>query len=188
MAGIPFLRGARLQLRPLDETDVAGGYPAWLNDPEVCAGNSHHVFPYGAEAALDYVRSARNRRDALILAIERLEDGVHIGNIALQDIHPVYRSAEFAIMLGEADTRGQGYGREAGLLLLDHGFNALNLHRIACGTFENNAAMLKLAAALGMRREGRRRKAAFKQGRYLDIVEFGVLADEYRRFRQPPRS
>ena len=61
-----------------------------------------------------------------------------------------------------------------------HGFLALNLHRIACGTFADNRAMLRLAAYLGMHEEGRRREAAFKAGRYIDVIEFGVLDNEFR--------
>jgi len=107
------------------------------------------------------------------------EDDRHVGNIALQEINWVNRSAEFAILIGDRTAWGNGYGRDAARLLLDHGFNALNLHRVHCGTFEDNETMQRLALYLGMREEGRRREAAFKDGRYVDILEFGVLGNEY---------
>lgn len=65
------------------------------------------------------------------------------------------------------------------MLICDHGFLAPNLNRFACGTFENNIAMQKLAEYLGMVRESVRRKAVYKSGRYLDIIEYGVLRSEY---------
>lgn len=176
---IPFLTGPRLHLRPLTESDADGAYPTWFNDAEICHGNSHHVFPYTPEDALDYIRRSRRARDELVLAIALHEGDRHIGNIALQRIHPIDRSAELSIVVGEKDAWGRGYGLEAARLLCDHGFSSLNLHRIACGTFEDNSAMQALARRLGMKEEGRRRKAAFKRGRYLDIVEYGVLRDEY---------
>ena len=46
---------------------------------------------------------------------------------------------------------------EAGSLLIDHGFNKLNLHRIHCGTSSENYAMQKLALKLGMSKEGEKR-------------------------------
>lgn len=179
MNSIPFLSGPRLILRDLTTADAEGPYPSWLNDPVVCRGNSHGTFPYSREAARAYIAQAQNRRDALILAIELKDGQRHIGNIALQSIHPIYRSADFAILLGEADCQGQGYGKEAGLLLCRHGFNELNLHRIACGTFSSNTAMQKLALALGMREEGRRREAAYTGGQYLDIVEYGMTHRDF---------
>lgn len=188
---VPFLKGDFLYLRSLVESDVEGPYVAWFNDEEVCRSNSHYLFPYTPEEALSYIHHARQTREALILAIVLHERDQHIGNIALQNIHPVYHSAEFSIVIGEKTAWGKGYGQEAGRILCDHGFSALNLNRIACGTFDDNVAMKRLALYLGMKEEGRRRQAAFKHGRYLDLIEYGVLRSEYEEYWlnwQPPKK
>jgi RimJ/RimL family protein N-acetyltransferase len=39
--------------------------------------------------------------------------------------------------------------------------------------------MRKLALRLGMQEEGVRRQAMFKDGRYHDVVEYGVLAEDW---------
>src|SRR6185503_19056119 len=114
----PFLSGPRIYLRALHESDADGPYPGWFNDAEVCRGNSHHVFPYTREGALAYIRNAGQTRDALILAVVLREGGRHIGNIALQDIHPLYRSADLSIVIGERDVWGEGYAYEAAALLV----------------------------------------------------------------------
>lgn len=178
-----FLRGERIDLRPLVEADADGPYVAWFNDAETCRGNSHHVRPYSAADARAYIARVASAPDQLVLAIERRDDGRHIGNIALQAINPVYRTAELSIMVGERDAWGQGYASEAARLLCDHGFGALNLNRIACGTFAANTGMRRVAARLGMREEGVRRQAAFKDGAYVDVVEYGVLRAEYEAAR-----
>ena len=41
--------------------------------------------------------------------------------------------------------------------------------------------MRKLVEYLGMVEEGKRRQAVYKLGRYVDVIEFGVLRDEYRK-------
>ena len=178
-----FLRGERIDLRPLVEADADGPYVSWFNDAETCRGNSHHVRPYSAADARAYIARVAAAPDQLVLAIERREDGRHIGNIALQAINPVYRTAELSIMVGERDAWGQGYASEAARLLCDHGFRALNLNRIGCGTFAANAGMRRVAERLGMREEGVRRQAAFKDGAYVDVVEYGVLRAEYESAR-----
>ena len=174
----PLLVGERLYLRGLVDSDAEGRYPAWLNDQETCAGNSHAVFPYGIYQAAAYIREVQTSRDALVLAIVASADDRHIGNIALQNIHPIHRSADLAILVGEREYWGQGYGLEAARLLCRHGFVALNLQRIQCGTYESNVAMQKLALALGMRQEGVRRRAAYKSGAYVNVVEYGLLREE----------
>lgn len=178
-AAPPFLVGERIYLRALVPSDADGRYPSWLNDEEVSRGNSHHVVPYTKEAASVYIRQSLDPGDALILAIVLLPDHRHIGNIALENIDHLARSAEFAILVGEKDAWGKGYALEAGRLLVRHGFDALGLHRISCGTFEHNEAMRRLALALGMREEGRRREAAFKAGSFVDVIEYGLLKDEF---------
>jgi [ribosomal protein S5]-alanine N-acetyltransferase len=186
-ASLSFLNGSRVYLRALLESDADGAYVGWFNDAEVCRGNSHHVFPYTREGALAYIKHAGQTRDSLILAVVVREGHRHIGNIALQNIHAVNRSAELSVVIGERDVWGEGYAHEAAALIVAHGFAALNLERIGCGTFAGNAAMQKLALRLGMKEEGRRRRAAFKDGRYQDVVEFGLLRDEFERATKSPR-
>lgn len=174
-----FLQGDRIVLRNLQLADADGPYPSWMNDPEVCQYNSHHVYPYTPEKARQYIESVRATSNAVVLAVVIKETGEHIGNISLQGIHPVHRSAEFAILMGDKAHWGNAYGKEAGILLCRHGFNALNLHRIYCGTHEHNVGMQKLALYLGMQEEGRLRQAQFKQGQYVDNLLYGVLRDEF---------
>ena len=176
---LPFLLGERIYLRQLVEADAGGDYPAWFNDEQVCQGNSHHVYPYSREEAREYIRSVNADRSQLVLAI-CTKDGTHIGNVALQHIHPIYRSAEFAIVIGDKQCWGKGYGREAGRLIIGHGFKQMNLHRVGCGTFNTNIGMIRLAETLGMKLEGCKREAAYKNFSWLDIVEFGILREEWK--------
>jgi ribosomal-protein-alanine N-acetyltransferase len=177
-----FLRGKRIYLRYLIDEDAKGPYLSWFNDESVCYGNSHHVFPFTQEMALRYIQQSHITSEELVLAIIVSETQAHIGNIALQQIHPIYHSAEFSIVIGDKDYWNKGYGKEAGKLLCDHGFERLNLHRIYCGTFDNNEGMKQLALSLGMTKEGTRKEAAFTQGRYVDVIEYGMTKKDYEKF------
>jgi RimJ/RimL family protein N-acetyltransferase len=179
-----FLVGGKIMLRPLTEADVDGGYPHWFNDAEVCRENSHHVYPYTREQALEFIRSLPGKKNMLVLAVCEKTSGKHVGNISLQDINFVHRSAEMAIILGEKACWGKGIGKEAARLLAEHGFRALNLHRIGSGTFETNIGFQKIAVSLGMQLEGTRRQAAFKDGRWLDVLEYGLLRDEFEKMNK----
>lgn len=179
MAEMKFIEGKRIYLRQMLASDADGPYPTWLNNARTCMGNSHHNYPYSREAARQYIESAGKAQDQLILAIVLNDGDQHIGNIALQSIHTINRSAELSILIGEQEVWGKGYGKEAFLLMMAHGFNCLNLHRLSCGTFSENHAMKVLAGAVGMSQEGVRRQAVFKEGKYLDVFEYGILAEEY---------
>jgi len=174
-----FLTGGKIYLRCLNFEDLDGNYIRWLNNAEVCNYNSHHVFPYCRENAESYIKNTSNSRNTLVLAIVLIENDFHIGNISLQNIDYINRSAEIAILIGEKDCWGKGYSKEAANLIIKHGFMELNLHRIYCGTSFDNISMQKLALSLGMIEEGRRRAALFKHNKYVDIIEYGLLKHEF---------
>jgi ribosomal-protein-alanine N-acetyltransferase len=186
MMQAPFLVGNGVALRALEPSDADGPYPTWFNDAEVCAQNAHHYLPYSRQDALEYIEQTGHAVGEMVLAIVGKDGSTHIGNVALKRIDSVSRSAEFAIVIGDRTAWGKGYGKEVGGLVLDHAFFALNLHRVYCGTLDTNSAMQRLAEHLGMVEEGLRRQAVYKDGRYLDIVEYGVLREEYvQRFGAP---
>src|SRR3989344_4367881 len=174
----PFIEGETINLRPLLLSDVDGGYVDWFNDAEVCRFNSHHVYPYNRKLAAQFVSDAQAQKQTLLLAVVT-KKGKHIGNISLQQIDYISRSAELALILGEKAYWGKGAGTEAARLMVRHGFEVLNLHRIYCGTSVHNIAMQKLAAGLRMRKEGRRREALYKNGGYADIIEYGLLKKDF---------
>jgi [ribosomal protein S5]-alanine N-acetyltransferase len=177
---VSFLIGERIYLRSLQLDDAEGPYLSWFNNDEVCRGNSHHVYPYVLEEAREYILTTHKKHtESLVLAIISKDNEHHIGNIALQNINPVVHSAEMSIIIGDKSCWGQGIGNEACKLICDHGFRQMNLSRISCGTFETNISMIKIAQYLGMKEEGRRRNAAYKNGKFLDVIEFGILNDEY---------
>jgi ribosomal-protein-alanine N-acetyltransferase len=179
MNKIIFLKGERVHLRALSEKDLNDQYLQWLNDEEVCRFNSHAVFPNTEGKMLAYYTGLQNSTKDVVLAIIDSATERHIGNVSLQNINWVSRNAEFAILLGDKDYWGKGLGEEAAQLIVEYGFQRLNLHRIYCGTIQGNEGMIKLAGKLKMKEEGRRREAIYKNGNYLDIFEYGVLRKEF---------
>lgn len=175
----PFIIGQKLYLRNLTTEDAEGIYPYWFNDPEVCKYNSHYKFPYTKEKALDYIQYANSAQNALILGVVDKTNDRHIGNVSLQGIDFINRNAEFAIIIGDKDYWGKGFATEAATLLIAHGFRELNLHRIYCGTSVKNIGMQKLAEKISMKQEGVRRQAILTDGFLVDLIEYGILRDEF---------
>lgn len=174
-----FLETERLGLRCLLLEDIYGNYGEWFNDPEVCKYNAHHRYPMTEQELKGYVNDVSVSNRSLVLAIIEKSAKKHIGNISLQEINYIDRSAEFAIIMGEKDVWGKGYASEAGKALIQHAFHSLNLHRVYVGTASNNIGMQKLALKLGFEQEGIRREALYNKGNYYDIIEYGMLRLDY---------
>lgn len=180
MKPLVFLESEKIYLRPLKEEDAEGNYRYWLNDREVCLGNSHQRFPITELSLKKYINESNGSSSKLLLGIFDKSTDSHVGNASLQNINYIARSAEFAIVIGEREFWNKGIGRDVGVLIIDHGFKALNLNRIYCGTYSINHGMQKLALYLGFKQEGIRREADFKEGNYVDIIEYGLLKREWK--------
>lgn len=166
------LEGSLVRLEPLGPDDVTGEYVAWLNDPETFRylGTKFGQTPASVR---QYVESVRPP-DLLCRIVEKTS-GAHVGNIALHSIHPVHRSAELGILIGAAEARGRGLGREACRLLIAYAFDHLNVHKITAGTVDRNVAMKQVFLGLGFTIEGTLRQQFYLEGTYHDIFRFGLL-------------
>jgi len=175
-----FLEGEKIYLRSLVREDLNVDYLQWLNDEEVCRFNSHAIFPNTEPKMQAYFDSLQHQQ-AIVLAIIDKATDTHIGNVSLQNINWISRNAEFAILIGNKKYWKGGFGTEASTMIVEYGFNRLNLHRIYCGTLEGNEGMQKLSQILKMKEEGLRREAIFKNGKYFNILEYGVLKTEFKK-------
>ena len=169
------IQGERIYLRPLRLADIEGNYPKWFDDPEVCKHNDHIPFTKTKQDFIDYVNKVSNSKNDYVFAICDKENNKHVGNISLQKINHNYKNAEMAVIIGERDYWGKGIGREAWQLVMNYGFDVLKLHRIYCGTHEENFGMQKIALACGMEYEGRLKHAMFKNEKYADVLLYGAI-------------
>ncbi|MFM0012988.1 GNAT family protein [Paraburkholderia sediminicola] len=99
-----------------------------------------------------------------------------VGVTYLLGIDWVNRCAEFSIQIGSESARGRGIGETATRLTLEHAFSDLNLHRVSLTVLASNARAIALYEKVGFRAEGLMRQAAFKVGRYLDVIPMAMLA------------
>lgn len=175
----PFLIGRRIYLRGLQPDDLRGRYFQWLNDQEVTRWMQRGIFPNTPEAMEEYYRSVVNNPSHLVLAIALQDDDRHVGNIGLHNIHPVFRSAEIGILIGEKDVWGQGIATEAISLVVDHAFRRMNLNRLWAGAVAPNVASIGAFTRVGFVQEGVARQAYFCEGEYLDVIHMGLLRSEW---------
>jgi len=164
-------------VRALQLSDLDGSYPSWFEDQEVCKYNSHGKYIMSKNALRNYIDSLKDITK-VVWAICHKSDG-HIGNISLHNISSIDRNAEFTIILGNKKHWGKGIGYKAALRLIYHGINKLNLQRIYCDTSINNTGMINLAKKIGMVEEGIRRSHIFIDNEWHDVVEFGILKEEF---------
>jgi RimJ/RimL family protein N-acetyltransferase len=176
------LKGKSVLLRPVRRSDLSN-FLTWFNDPEVTQYLSFYLpmTEMAEEKWIEERGTTRANSDANFV-IEALEgDGSKaIGSIGLSGINPKDHNAMFGIAIGEKDYWSKGYGTEAARLLVNYGFEQLNLHRINSFAYAFNERSIRMHKTVGFKEEGRQREAVFKNGKYHDHVVFGILREEWK--------
>ena len=179
------ITGKKTRLRAVERTDIPN-YLRWLNDREVTqflllnSPISSIMEEKWFEQQLEIPPHSGQ-----VLAIEALDDSkwVHIGNTGLHNVSPVSREAEFGIFIGEKPYWNRGFGREATLLTLKHGFEDLNLNRIYLDVYETNPRAIAAYKAAGFIQEGIKREAVYNNGRYINVILMSVLHSEWKGYQ-----
>lgn len=172
--------GERIRLRAIERQDLPR-FVEWLNDPEVRQGLLLHL-PMSQAQEENWFEDMLKRPPAehpMVIEVNEENEWMMIGNCGLHNIDWRCRSAEVGIFIGEKRLWNKGYGTEAMSLLLKHGFETLNLNRIALDVYENNPRAVRAYEKAGFVHEGRKRKAMFKEGKYLDILVMSVLREDW---------
>ena len=132
------IEGKRVRLREKKLSDVRNDY-AWQRDPELCKFDAVPVLEMAfALYLLDYTAEIKKpRHNRFALAIEDSE-GKHIGNCTCYEIDEKKGEAQFGIMLGDAEYRDKGYGRDAVSTMIDFVFRTTGLNRVYLKTLDWN--------------------------------------------------
>ena len=111
-------------------SDATPRYVAWLADPEVNRYLETRFQRHSQDDVVRYIDTMGKAADAVFLAIIRLADELHLGNLRLGEIDPYHRTATVALLIGEKTAWGQGYGSEAIALAGRYAFETLGLRKL----------------------------------------------------------
>lgn len=167
----------RVILRPLrtEDTDLLVN---WRNNPLILA-TVLDPRPITAEQHLAWYNHLIQNDHHLEFIIELKENGKPIGRIGLNDVDYRNQKAEYSISLGDPTEWGKGYGVDASYLLLDFGFEELNLQKIYLKVFAENHRAVKLYDKIGFELEGTLRNEIYKNGHFQNLLYMSILRENY---------
>ena len=174
------LTGERIYLSPIDPDDYEI-YTKWMNDPEVIdflTFRTRMITAFNERKILE-----RQAEGGYTFGIVNIENDELIGNVILAEVNNISRTASLGIFIGESKYRSNGYGAEAIWLVLDYGFNTLNLHNVELSLQSDNERGFACYKKVGFKECGRRRESTFKNGKYIDEISMDILEDEFRGMR-----
>ena len=181
----PTLHTARLRLRPFADADANDLFalhssasvlrywdaPPWSE-------------PVRAEHFISACRQMAAEGSRARLAVDRVSDATFIGWCSLTRWNPDYRSAALGYCFNSA-AWGHGYATEAARVVLQWGFDTLDLNRVQAETDTRNIASARVLEKLGFVREGTLREDCVVNGEVSDSWVYGLIRREWRPSSEP---
>jgi RimJ/RimL family protein N-acetyltransferase len=130
-------------------------------------------------------KSQEEKHDLFYFAIRLREDDRLIGFGKIYWIMWVNSYGWIQLGIGDPNDRQRGFGSEALGLLLRFAFSELNLYRLSALIPAYNQAAIGLFHKLGFVDEVRRRLALERDGQRWDMLELGLLANEWAQWQYP---
>lgn len=171
------LVGENCYLSPVDAqgTEMVA---KWSNNIEVAirTGDISDMITY--EVQKGYLENMNNSGYAFYIVRKDNDEAVGIGRLMRVDL--INKRAILGMFIGEKSCWNIGIGSESTKLILDFGFNILNLQNIMIETFSFNERAIKACKKCGFKEIGRRRKAIIYGKNQYDEVYMDILAEEFK--------
>jgi RimJ/RimL family protein N-acetyltransferase len=173
----------RLALRPMQVDDAETIANLIRSEPDASFGHSR--FPYSAILLADWFGEMAEKDPApdVEFAVVRRDTGELIGETGLYSIDWIARNAESGSWLYRAVDRGQGFGTEAKLLLLEYAFDRLALNMIWAWVKERNPRSQAALRKQGYRDAGRFTWSGYGPDGFENARMFDLLASEWQSAR-----
>jgi RimJ/RimL family protein N-acetyltransferase len=168
----PF-EGSLVRLRPVEESDIPR-----INElfwaPEV----TEHLLVVWPEAQSGTRQWWERRRadQEPYFAVETLA-GEFVGACDLGRVEGRARTAILGIWIGKPFW-DKGFGTDATRVLCRFAFQEMNLQRVELGVLDTNPRGRRAYEKVGFKEEGRLRRAVFVEGRHVDLIVMGLLAED----------
>ena len=174
-------QGKLVRLAGIDPDEVSKSFAQWSRDSEymrLLDSDPPHL--RSSKSIKEWMeKELENNTEMYWFAVRALEDDRLLGDITLSVVDWGSRNAFMGIGIGAREFWGKGYGTDAIELLLRYAFTELNLRRVSLNVFEFNERAIRSYEKVGFRLEGRERQVMQRGGRRWDIIDMGILQEEW---------
>ena len=173
------LEGSLVRLAALTEGDVEHLDRFQRNAAYARLLDSRPARPRSKAEFVKWIEDEAKRDSVYHFSIRRLDDDEFLGFAELDGIDWSHGSTGLGIGLGDPDSWGKGYGRDAMKLLLNFAFGEMNMHRVGLTVFAYNERAKALYEKLGFVLEGTQRERLHRDGERYDMLDYGILRREW---------
>lgn len=125
-----------------------------------------------------------NNKTQLYFIICTRSDNIPIGYISVINIDFVNRKAQYGGVIISEKYSGNGYGKEATRLILNHIFDEMGLNMFYGYWREDHKVSIKMGEKNGFKIDGLVRDYVYKQGKFHNAYILSILKSEYDNLKK----
>jgi ribosomal-protein-alanine N-acetyltransferase len=178
--GLPVLKGARVVLRELRDSDARALF-ALVSPDDVC----RFTWPPpttvdGFHRFIDWSLTQRRAGSYACFAVTVDGGDTPIGIFQMREVEPGFGSAEWGFVIS-AEYWGTGIFQEGAGLVMDFAFDIVGVRRLEARAPVRNGRGNGALRKIGAVREGLLRRSFHRNGDYQDEFLWTVLAEDWRQ-------
>lgn len=174
---------AQARIRPLLMSDL-DNIMTWVNNPEVVINFQNFDMHITREAEKAFLEKALANKDDRMYAVES-ESEEYLGNAGIHGISSKNKLGRLALIIGNRDYQGRGYGQSALKELLKYAFEENGLNKVWLIVLKENEKGIHIYNKTGFNVEGiLREEYADREGKFHDMIRMSMLRKEYDTLKQ----
>jgi RimJ/RimL family protein N-acetyltransferase len=174
------LAGHEISLRPWHILD----FPAFAEIQNSTEQGKYQLWPVRPDQEPLDVFKSRIEQSKLVstgdyMSLAIVHQSVVVGEVGLYIRSRAHAQVEISWNL-LSEHRGRGYAQEAGRLLIDYAFEALQVQKVVAEIDKRNVASLRLGLLLGFDIEGIHRSHRFVKQQWVDVYLLGLIRTNWK--------
>ena len=180
---VPFIEGTIINICP-PNTEHINLYTKWMNSPKT-RKYARYEFPQNLEEVKKMFEPKQERISSeIFFEIWHKADEKPIGYTGLIRIRWFDRSALLFYLIGETEYWGKRIATEAAKLVVDYGFNELNLNKIKATIFAPNQSSVRIVEKNGFTHELTLKREIYIDGEHVDALKYSILKKEWQALKR----
>ena len=179
-------RGKKIYLRTFTREDLRY-LDEWSDDPfldRMVGSEFLQLYTAYEKDASFYDAVLNDPTQIALMIVPNQGPRTPVGMVRLMNIHQAEGYAGIETIVADRQAVRSGYGVQASRLMAFYGVDTIGLRRLEAKAYAYNPLSINTLKRNGFTQEGVLRQAAYRDGRYWDIIVFGILEDEIEEQRR----
>ena len=175
MAEAPTLDSNRLVLRNFTQDMISTEYISWLSNSQAIKYSEQSKKKHTRDSCENYLRGFASTDNYFFSIWKKSTAGEEMIGTATVYIDSSNLVGDLGLLIGRTDLRGNGYGYEAWITILDWVKTLSQVEKVTAGTISSNKAMRTIIEKSGMSIEATRKKHVLLNGQRHDVALYYLL-------------